>query len=65
MSEPQVSRLVSMREAASILHVSTSTVDRYIHRGDLKGYRIGGLTRIRLADLAEFQIADPIIPKKV
>jgi excisionase family DNA binding protein len=65
MLEPQVSRSVSMHEAAVILHVSDASIRRYIARGELKAYRIGGLARIRLVDLAGFQVADPILPQTV
>lgn len=64
MPEPQLSRLVNVREAAQILRVHAATVDRYIKRGDLPAYHIGGVTRIRLADLAEFVVGDPVIPTK-
>ena len=46
MSNPQLSDLVSVKEAAKYLHVSTQTVRRWARDGILKYVRVGYAYRI-------------------
>ena len=46
--------LLTLREAADVLRLSTRTVRKYILRGEIKGRIIGGRWRIRRADLDAF-----------
>jgi excisionase family DNA binding protein len=47
-------RLLTLREAADVLRLSTRTVREYIQRGDIEGRLIGGRWRFRRADLDAF-----------
>jgi excisionase family DNA binding protein len=47
-------RLLTLREAAEVLHLSTRTVREYVQRGDIEGRIIGGRWRFRRADLDAF-----------
>jgi excisionase family DNA binding protein len=49
-----IPRLLSLREVADTLGVSTRTVHRFIKAGDLVAHRIGGQLRIALTDLDTF-----------
>jgi len=42
---------ISIREAAETLAVSEDTIRRMVWRGDLKGYRVGRLIRLRIDEL--------------
>jgi excisionase family DNA binding protein len=54
-------RLVSLREAAEILAVSTKTVRRYIAAGDLEAFRLGGRTiRIKAESIERFIDTHPV-----
>jgi len=55
---PPIDRLITVAEAAMILHVSTKTVRRLIEQGELDSVRIGRSVRIRPADV------ERIIPEK-
>ena len=48
---PPVEPLITVGEAATILHVSTRTIRRLIKRGKLQAVRIGRSVRIRPADI--------------
>lgn len=43
--------LLTLKEVAKILRVSTRTVRRLIKSGDVKGFKIGGAWRVRDADI--------------
>ena len=47
-------RLLTLREAAEVLRLSTRTVREYVTRGELEGRIIGGRWRFRRADLDAF-----------
>jgi excisionase family DNA binding protein len=47
-------RLLTLREAADVLHLSTRTVREYVQRGEIEGRIIGGRWRFRRADLDAF-----------
>ncbi len=47
-------RLLTLREAAEVLRLSTRTVREYVHRGEIEGRIIGGRWRFRCADLDAF-----------
>lgn len=52
--EPIGDRLLTLREAAETLRLSTRTVREYVQRGEIKGRIIGGRWRFRRADLDAF-----------
>jgi excisionase family DNA binding protein len=47
-------RLLTLREAADVLRLSTRTVREYVQRGEIKGKIIGKRWRFRRADLDAF-----------
>jgi excisionase family DNA binding protein len=47
-------KLLTLREAADVLHLSTRTVREYAQRGEIEGRIIGGRWRFRRADLDAF-----------
>lgn len=47
-------RLLTLREAADLLRLSTRTVREYMQRGEIEGRVIGGRWRFRRADLDAF-----------
>ena len=47
-------RLLTLREAADVLRLSTRTVREYVTRGEIEGRIIGGRWRFRRADLDAF-----------
>lgn len=47
-------RLLTLREAADVLRLSTRTVQEYIQRGDIEGRIVGGRWKFRRADLDAF-----------
>ena len=47
-------RLLTLREAADVLHLSRRTVREYVQRGEIEGRVIGGRWRFRRADLDAF-----------
>lgn len=47
-------RLLTLREAADVLRLSTRTVREYLQRGEIEGRVIGGRWRFRRADLDAF-----------
>jgi excisionase family DNA binding protein len=47
-------RLLTLREAAEVLRLSTRTVREYLKRGELRGKIIGKRWRFRRADLDAF-----------
>jgi len=46
--------LLTLREAADVLRLSTRTMREYMHRGEIEGRIIGGRWRFRRADLDAF-----------
>jgi excisionase family DNA binding protein len=46
--------LLTLREAADVLRLSTRTVREYVQRGEIEGRIIGGRWRFRRADLDAF-----------
>jgi excisionase family DNA binding protein len=51
---PLVDRLLTLREAADVLRLSTRTVREYVRRGEIEGRIIGASWRFRRADLDAF-----------
>lgn len=47
-------RLLTLREAADVLRLSTRTMREYVQRGEVEGRIIGGRWRFRRADLDSF-----------
>ena len=47
-------RLLTLREAAEVLRLSTRTLRDYLQRGDIEARIIGGRWRFRRADLDAF-----------
>jgi excisionase family DNA binding protein len=47
-------RLLTLREAADVLRLSTRTLREYVSRGEIEGRIIGGRWRFRRADLGAF-----------
>ncbi len=47
-------RLLTLREAADVLRLSTRTIRDYLRRGEIGGRLIGGRWRFRRADLDAF-----------
>jgi len=48
MADPNTSELLTLKEAAALLRVSTKTVYRYLSKGKLPGLRTpGGVWRVR------------------
>jgi excisionase family DNA binding protein len=52
-------RLLTLREAADVLRLSTRTVGDYVSRGEIEGRIIGGRWRFRRADLDAFFMNAP------
>lgn len=47
-------KLLTLREAAEVLRLSTRTVRAFVQRGEIEGRIIGGRWRFRRADLDSF-----------
>jgi excisionase family DNA binding protein len=47
-------KLLTLREAAEVLRLSTRTTREYVQRGEIDGRIIGGRWRFRSADLVSF-----------
>ena len=56
---PTGDRLLTLREAADVLRLSTRTLREYVSRGEIEGRIIGGRWRFRRADLDAFFAAAP------
>jgi excisionase family DNA binding protein len=52
-------RLLTLREAADVLRLSTRTIREYVKRGQIEGRIIGGRWRFRRADLDAFFATAP------
>jgi excisionase family DNA binding protein len=52
--EPIGEHLLTLREAAEVLRLSTRTVREYLKRGEIRGRIIGNRWRFRRADLDAF-----------
>jgi len=53
LPDPGLGHLLTVSEAATILHVSTKTVRRLIARRELDGVRIGRSLRLRPEDISD------------
>ncbi len=47
-------RLLTLPEAAELLHVSTRTLQRMIRRNDLPAFKVGGQWRLRESQLTQW-----------
>jgi excisionase family DNA binding protein len=47
-------RLLTLSEAAQMLHVSTRTLQRMIRKNDLPAFKVGGQWRVRESQLAQW-----------
>ena len=47
-------RLLTLSEAASLLQVSTRTLQRMIRKGELPAFKVGGQWRLREAQLKQW-----------
>ncbi len=47
-------RLLTLPEAAQMLHVSTRTLQRMIRKNDLPAFKVGGQWRVRESQLAQW-----------
>jgi excisionase family DNA binding protein len=47
-------RLLTLFEAAQMLHVSTRTLQRMIRKNDLPAFKVGGQWRVRESQLAQW-----------
>ena len=56
---PIGNRLLTLREAADVLHLSSRTVREYVQRGEIKGKIIGNRWRFRREDIDAFFEAAP------
>jgi len=54
MPPPIGDRLLTLKEAAEVLRLSTRTLRAYVQRGEVQGRIIGGRWRFRRADLDAF-----------
>lgn len=52
-------RLLTLREAADVLRLSTRTLREYLQHGEIEGRIIGGRWRFRRADLDSFYADAP------
>ena len=53
-AQPIGEHLLTLREAAEVLRLSTRTVREYVQRGEIEGRIIGGRWRFLRADLDAF-----------
>ena len=53
-AQPTGDHLLTIREAAEVLRLSTRTVREYVKRGEIRGRIIGKRWRFRRADLDAF-----------
>ena len=56
-------KLYSVKEVADILDMNPETIKRYIHREELKAYKVGREWRIKVSDLEEFVFSESNIRK--
>ncbi len=55
MEDPNESfQLLTLPEAAQLLHVSIRTVHRMIHKNDLPAFKVGGQWRLRQSQLEQW-----------
>jgi excisionase family DNA binding protein len=54
VAQPIGEHLLTLREAAEVLRLSTRTVREYVKRGEIRGRIIGKRWRFRRADLDAF-----------
>lgn len=54
LSPPSIPNWYRAQEVATLLGVSTMTIFREIHRGEMKATRVGRLVRIKPEDLTEY-----------
>jgi excisionase family DNA binding protein len=53
-SQLETLRLLTLPEAAELLHVSTRTLHRMIRNSDLPAFKVGGQWRLRESQLAQW-----------
>ena len=51
-------KLYSLKDVADILDMNPETIKRYIHREELKAYKVGREWRIKVSDLEEFVFSE-------
>ena len=51
-------KLYSVKEVADILDMNPETIKRYIHREELKAYKVGREWRIKVSDLEKFVFSE-------
>ena len=56
-------KLYSVKEVADILDMNPETIKRYIHREELKAYKVGREWRIKVSDLEKFVFSESNIRK--
>ena len=56
-------KLYSVKEVADILDMNPETIKRYIHKEELKAYKVGREWRIKVSDLEEFVFSESNIKK--
>jgi|GEM_PF-6268669 len=61
-SKSNNSELISVREAASILAVSTFTLRRYCRLGQMAHYRIFGRIKFSLQQIEDFKLGSKVDP---
>lgn len=54
VAEGKIPKLISKKEAAKILGISTRTLSTYRKQGKLIGYRIGGVVKYSHEDIIQF-----------
>lgn len=59
-----IERLITKREAANILGVSTRTIENYVYERKIPFLRIGGLTKFRESDLERWLNHKSFTPRK-
>lgn len=55
-------RLLTLPEAAELLHVSTRTLQRMIRRNELPAFKVGGQWRVRESQLTRWIQGREILP---
>jgi excisionase family DNA binding protein len=61
-SEKEVALFIDKKRAAEIVSLSPKTIERLIHRGELRASRLAGKIRIRCEDLYTWVEANAIEP---
>ena len=53
-NDTEILRLLTLPEAAELLHVSTRTLQRMIRRNELPAFKVGGQWRVRESQLTKW-----------